>query len=122
MNTNGFRKELVKIMPGYKWTVRRPGNVYVDDTIHVMSAEGIQVAGFNRMSTLKVLRREEDGKVEYKAKSSGFGKKTRWLSENSDGTLARALRGLQEHYEVRAREYSAHAGALQQGRTKPEQD
>lgn len=114
MKPNEFRKELVKIMPGYKWTVHRPyfaGQTY-------LSATGIQTSGYNRLSTLVIVRREKDEIIEYEAKSSGYGLKSPWLSEYTDSTLARALRGLQDHYEYMAREYSSHAGAIKYARAK----
>jgi len=93
MNSNGFRKELIKIMPGYKWTVHR--NRYAAS--NHLSATGIQTSGFNRLSTLQVVRREKD---------------------YTGVTLARALRGLQNHYEAMANMYSRHAWALKLGRGK----
>lgn len=111
MNSNGFRKELIKIMPGYKWTVHRRSF-----GVNYLDATGIQSAGFNRLSTVYVVRREKDGGVEYEVKSSGFGLNCPWLSKNKDATLARALRGLQDHYEERAQTYSSHASALRDGR------
>ncbi len=48
--TTDFRKELLAIMPGYKWTVHK--------TIsgQKLEATGIQTSGFNRLSTLSVTR------------------------------------------------------------------
>ena len=114
MNSAKFRKELQKIMPGYKWTVHRqtfPSSNYI-------SATGIQIAGYNRTSTLQVTRRIQDDQIEYEAKSAGYGLQAPWLSEYTDGTLARALRGLQEHYENKASTYSGHAGSLEFARKK----
>lgn len=106
-----FRADLVKIMPGYKWTISNymPGGI-------TLIATGMQSSGSNRLSTLKVERTDRDGLVTYKAKSSGYGKKAHWLYESQDGTLARALRGLQQHYEAQAASYRSHAAALQRGR------
>lgn len=120
MNSNKFRAELVKIMPGYKWTVHRP-SVYdlgEDKKPTYLKATGVQTAGFNRLSTLQVVKREKGGNVEYEAKSSGFGSTSPWLSEYTDGTLARALRGLQTHYEHMAQKYGGHAASLESGRKK----
>ena len=111
-NSTKFREELVKIMPGYSWTVHRS---IVSD--RYLSATGIQSSGFNRISTLQVTRLERDDEsIYYKAKSSGFGKRAPWFGEFEDATLARALRGLQNHYEIMAATYSNHAGALQHAR------
>lgn len=114
MNSNGLRKELVKIMPGYKWTVHRK----LWPELSYNSATGIQTAGFNRTSTLHVTRREKEDGVEYEVKSSGSGKGSPWLSEHTAGTLARALRGLQDHYKDMASNYSNHYRCLQVGRGK----
>lgn len=108
MNTEDFRKELVKIMPGYEWTVHRP----FTDLAGYFSATGIQSSGFNRLSTLQVVRREPKGSVEYEVKSSGFGKKSPWLSDATESTLLKALRSLQNHYEHMASLYASHARAL----------
>lgn len=110
MNANDFRKELVKIMPGYNWVVHKTR------AAGYMSATGTQSRGFNRMSTLNVERREQNGMVRYTAKSAGFGRRARWLYANEDGTLARALRGLQDHYEATANTYRSHAEDLKAGR------
>ena len=118
MNTNDFRKELVRIMPGYKWTVQRENRAISGITgISSLVATGIQSSGFNRLSTLSVSRREKDGIVEYEARSAGFGTKSPWMHIHKDGTLARALRGLQDHYEATANTYRGLAAALQRGRT-----
>ena len=111
MNSAKFRKELVKIMPGYSWTVHRHKTAPV-----YMSATGIQTSGFNRLSTLFVSRSERNNRIEYEVRSAGFGAKAPWLSEYMDSTLARALRGLQDHYENMAQNYSRHASDLKDAR------
>lgn len=110
MNANEFRKELVKIMPGYDWTVHQK------KTDGCLSATGTQSSGFNRLSTLGVTRRERDGNVRYEAKSAGYGLRAPWLHTNEDRTLARALRGLQDHFEATAATYRNHAERLKAGR------
>jgi len=115
MNSTEFRKEIVKIMPGYDWTVHKPGP-YCSGSLE---ATGIQSSGFNRLSTLEVVRREKDNAVEYEVKSSGFGKRSPWLSTSTDGTLARALRSLQNHYENVGRNYLGHSHDLERGRKQP---
>lgn len=119
MNTAEFRKELTKIMPGYQWTVHREDKRWpsVSDLV-LLQATGIQSSGFNRLSTLCVIRREKDGKVEYEAMSAGSGTKSPWMHHHKDGTLARALRGLQQHYETTANTHRSLAAALQKGRTE----
>jgi len=114
MDPTAFRDELVKIMPGYEWTIHR--NLFKDSTY--FRATGIQSSGFNRLSTLQVVKRKriKDSEIEYEVKSSGFGKKTPWLSEATRSTLAQALRALQDHYEHMAATYRGHATALKDGR------
>ncbi len=112
MNANAFRKELVKIMPGYNWTVHQskvPG---------YLSATGTQSRGFNRLSTLSIIRREQEGTVRYEAKSAGYGLRAPCLHSTEGRSLARALRGLQDHYEYMADLYMAHAEHLKIGRLR----
>lgn len=108
-----FRKELLSIMPGYKWTVHK------SDDENRLEATGIQTSGFNRLSTLSVIRkldRHGYGFATYTVQSSGFGRRSPWLSWHEDTTLARALRGLQDYYENQANLYRSHAASLQHGR------
>jgi hypothetical protein len=107
-----FRAELVKIMPGYQWTVHRAGKGAVK-----MSATGIQSSGFNRLSTLRVTRSIARDQPWYTAKSAGYGTRAPFLHENGDVTLARALRGLQEYYEQQANKNRSHAACLANART-----
>lgn len=107
-----FRKELAKIMPGYDWTVHRQWR----STPDLFEATGIQSSGFNRLSTLSVSRREREAVVWYEAKSAGYGTRAPWLHTNGDATLARALRGLQQHYEMMEATYRGHANALRSAR------
>ena len=113
MNSQEFRKELVKLMPGYKWTVHQPSNP------QMLSATGIKSSGFNRLATLRVSRTEKTFGAWYEVKSAGYGTKSPWAGTNSSRTLARALRGLQEHYEMKANTYRGLASQLQSGRTLP---
>jgi hypothetical protein len=111
MKRSEFRAELLKIMPGYSWTIHKG-----KDSDIVFIATGIQSSGSNRLSTLYVERREDDHGTSYQVKSAGYGTRSPWLHTANDGTLARALRTLQEYYECNARKYSAHASDLQSGR------
>lgn len=113
MKQADFRAELVKIMPGYKWVVSSLSSEAY------LQATGTQSSGSNRLSTLQVDRRDNyagSGKPRYEVKSAGFGKRAPWLATVSDGTLASALRALQEHYERVASTYSSHASDLAKGR------
>jgi len=111
MNSKEFRAELVKIMPGYKWTVHK------SDTDGRLEGTGIQTSGFNRLSTLCIIRIErDDAPPYYEAKSAGYGKKAWWLHASIGYTLAKALRNLQNYYEGESNKYREHAEALQRGR------
>ncbi|ELT50258.1 MULTISPECIES: hypothetical protein [Brucella] len=107
-----FRKELTRLMPGYQWTVHKSTNE------NRLEATGIQSSGFNRLSTLSVVRSVHgQGVVTYSAKSAGYGRRARWLHANTDITLASALRGLQNFYEAQAGLFRKHASSLERGRT-----
>ena len=108
--TQAFRVELAKIMPGYNWTVHHSSNP------EMIAATGTQSSGFNRLSTLSVIRTDKNGEVSYEAKSAGSGTQAEWLRSNTDGTLARALRGPQEAYEWEASVFRSHAERLKLGR------
>lgn len=113
-----FRAELVKIMPGYSWTIHKTTNP------QRLTATGIQSSGFNRLSTVQVVRAEHDpamGGPSYEAKSAPHGTKSPWAHTNKDRTLARALRGLQQHYEAQAGHYRSLSARLQEGRKAPAQ-
>jgi hypothetical protein len=110
-----FREELVKIMPGYNWTVHK------SITVGYLEATGIQTSGYNRLSTLHVARRENIGRivgVNYEVKSSGSGLRSPWLATCEGSTLAQALRSLQSHYENVAANYGCHGRYLQNARKK----
>lgn len=104
-----FRAELVKIMPGYKWTTHKSSSkIY-------LTATGTQSKGFNRISTLQITRTERS-EIIYIAKSAGYGLHAEFLHTHSGGTLAIALRGLQDHYAAMEIKYRIHSEALKQGR------
>ncbi|RUW81540.1 hypothetical protein [Mesorhizobium sp. M2A.F.Ca.ET.067.02.1.1] len=108
-----FRAELTKIMPGYSWTVHK------SHTDAFLKATGTKSSGFNRLSTLLVERRDNyagSGIPRYEVKSAGFGLRAPFLASFEDRTLARALRGLQTHYEATAATYAGHARALASAR------
>jgi hypothetical protein len=113
MDAKQFRAELVKIMPGYSWTVHRQHS----KSALKMTATGTQSSGSNRLSTLQAERIELEG-VWYVVRSAGYGLRAPWLHEVQDRTLARALRGLQDHYERQAASYRTHAEYLQSARTE----
>lgn len=113
-----LRDELKKLMPRYKWTVHRP-NPYNDYPDEIIIATGIRSSGFNRMSTIKVVRRETKNGPWYTARSAGYGTKAGWAGEEDAETLAKAMRLLQNHYEGLARFYSGLATELMDGRKPP---
>ena len=110
MSAKEFRAELLKIMPGYKWTIHKTISE------NEIEATGTMSSGSNRLSTLFIVRSERDGEVTYEAKSAGYGRSACWLSSYADGTLARALRGLQQAYTATAATHKSHADALEKGR------
>lgn len=111
MEPSALRAKLIKIMPGYNWTVHK-----APKGSNRLIATGIQSSGFNRTSTLEVQQTIKNGADWFTVKSSGYGRRALWLAENSDATLARAIRGLQDHYQRKASEYGSHAAALECGR------
>ena len=115
MKAKEFREELQKIMPGYKWTVHK--NRYIAARM-LLRATGIQSSGFNRIFTLQVERRDVKTVVEYEVKVAGYGTHSAWVETNTDKTLARALRGLQDNCETMARKYGNAATMLQSARLK----
>ncbi len=111
VDSKKFRAMLVKIMPGYDWTVHRASKGSTS-----LTATGTQSSGFNRLSTLQVTWQTKDGYDWFTAKSSGYGLRSPWLAENGDATLARALRGLQDFYAAKANTYRSHELALKNAR------
>ena len=113
-----FRAALVKIMPGYSWTVHKASNT------QRLTATGIQSSGFNRLSTVQVVWVEHDkawGGPVYEVKSAPHGTKSPWAHAATDRTLARAFRDLQQHYERQANSFHSLAARLQDGRKAPAQ-
>jgi hypothetical protein len=108
---NDFRAKLIKLMPGYDWTVHKAAKGATK-----LVATGIQSSGFNRLSTLEVTWTARENGDWFTARSAGFGKRAPWLLDNGDTTLARALRGLQDRYRQTAATYAGHERALQNGR------
>lgn len=113
MNSAEFRKELLKIMPGYAWTVHKPDSFSPSGRL---AATGIQSSGFNRLSTLRVIRTEKGGEPWYEVMSAAHGTRSPWAATASDRTLARALRELQKHYEERSAHFRVLASRLRDGR------
>lgn len=111
MDATAFRKALVKIMPGYSWTVHRAAKGATR-----IVATGTQSSGFNRLSTLEVTYKGTNKGDWFTARSAGYGLRASWLHENGDVTLARALRGLQDHYRNMAATYGGHERALESAR------
>jgi len=118
MDACKFRKELIKVMPGYTWTVHKSSAPEI-----YLTATGVQSSGFNRLSTVSVTWRAHPTTIPwYEVKSSGFGLKSPWLAEKGGKTLAQAFRALQNHYEHMAQTYACQARNLQAARTVAEVD
>ena len=116
-----FRKELLAVLPGHKWTVHKPPMPWMDkpeDKHRIMEATGIVSAGFNRMSTICVHRSVKGGITWYTVKSWGYGTHGRLLGEQGNKTLKSALRDLQDHFDYRAREYRGAALDIEHSRPK----
>lgn len=111
LQAKDFRAKLVKIMPGYNWTVHRASKGATK-----LVATGTRSSGFNRLSTLEVSWTRNDHGDWFEARSAGYGLRAPWLGKNGDVTLARALRGLQEHYVRKSNTYHSHAQALANAR------
>jgi hypothetical protein len=109
--TAAFRSQLKKLMPGYDWTIHKA----LEGT-RILTATGTQSSGFNRLSTLEVVCRIEAHGEWFTVRSAGYGRRAPWLAQVSDATLARALRGLQDHYRREAARYQGHEEALAKGR------
>ncbi len=105
-----FRAELEKLMPGYQWTVHK------SISENHIEATGTKSSGFNRLCTLSAVRIDGLDGVSYEVKSAGYGLRAPWLYTHTNKTLARALRGLQDHYERKAQTYRIHAEDLASGR------
>ena len=114
-NSKEFRNELMKIMPGYKWTIHRS---FVSG--EYITATGIQTSGFNRTSTLQVTKSGKGSSLYYKVRSSGYGKRALWLGEETGPTLAQALRRLQDYYKAKANQFEIYAWDLEHARKKQE--
>lgn len=115
LDSDKFRRDLKKIMPGYNWTVHKSDK----DAIRLF-ATGTQSSGSNRCSTLEVTWEKKNNFDWFVARSAGFGLRAPWLGTVGETTLTRALRGLQKHYQEMASKYDGHARALQNARSTPD--
>lgn len=116
-----LRAELRNVMPGYEWTVRRAAKDLDDALSRVFTATGTKSSGGNLSSRMEIERRVQGGEVIYsvKSRSAGHGRRAVWLHTQTDATLARALRGLQKHYEFKGVACRGHLVDMQQGRKPP---
>jgi hypothetical protein len=110
-SANDFRAELMKIMPGFNWTVHRASKSDV-----IITATGIQSSGFNRLSTLRVDRDIRPSRTWYTAKIAGYGTRTPFSNEGCGATLARALRSLQKQCQSKATNYQVLVSKIESGR------
>lgn len=112
MTPKEFRAELGRVMPGYNWVVHKTSS---PETL--LRATGTMSSGFNRLSTLRVIRDLSRGTPSYEVSSAGYGTKATMAATHRGATLARALRALQDHYQSKEAYYRGLATALQAGRT-----
>ncbi len=104
-----FRKELNKVLPGYKWTISK----HTGNGQH-LTATGIQSSGFNRVSTIEIYRESKDGYGFYSAKIWGYGRRSPLVAETGEfGSLKRALRLLQEYCEHRSSVFKSAANYIE---------
>lgn len=95
-----LRTDLRRLLPGYRWTIARgqPDQQWLEAT-------GTISRGYNRVSTMRVnVKDVPDIGPWFEVSSSGH---TGRGGNCAGRTLARAVRGLQQHYEAMAREYAA---------------
>lgn len=111
MTSADFRRELTQVMPGYKWVLHRARYAPT-----VQRATGTQSSGFNRLSTLQVVRTQGASGTSYQVKSAGYGAKAPWEGAATNTSLRRALRDLQKFYEDEASKYGRLAAAMEKGR------
>ncbi len=112
MNSADFRKELLAVMPGYKWTIHKSSN-----PTRYLAATGTKSSGYNRLSTLHIVRSENDGTARYEAKLAGYGTKSPIECDTCGGTLKRALRRLQSSCEQKERHFGHLANQIQTARS-----
>lgn len=112
MSPKEFRAELERLMPGYKWVVHKSPSA-----ANFLRATGTMSSGFNRLSTLRVIRDLSRGTPSYEVSSAGYGTKAATAATRRGPTLARALRALQDDYQSKESYYRGLATALQAGRT-----
>jgi|SRR3990172_969568 len=105
-----FREELKKVMPGYKWTISK---LSYRDHLH---AYGILSSGFNRLSTMHVVRDIKTTGIEYSSRLFGFGTRAPLISESSGTTLRQCLRNLQDQCESEKYKWRGAVSYLEHGR------
>lgn len=104
-----LRKDLEKILPGYKWTASRHASP------DFQTATGIQSSGFNRLSTLVVVRRCRPHSY-YEITGYGYGTRGAEMGRVAGLTVVQAVRELQTHYERMSGKYAALERALAEAR------
>lgn len=105
-----FRDELNKLLPRYEWIVHN------SEPPAFMRATGTISSGSNRLSTISVERMERDSRVAYCVTSYGYGARSSMIGMYEDGTLARAVRGLQDKYGREAEKYRIAAEYIRDAR------
>lgn len=109
--TSSLRDDLLKLMPGFKWTAHR------DDSGDGswIEATGIQTSGFNRICTVRVAVRDLNW---FEAKIAGFGARAKFVKTGCGKTLSRAFLLLQDGLKWEADMYSGLFSKLDSARRK----
>jgi len=108
-----FREELQKIMPGFKWTIKKHG--YTDDDRY-MEAFARLSQGFNRMCTIKATRTTGNAGTYYEVTIWGHGTHGERLASMNGLSLAQAFRRVQDVCLNYSGTYAAAASYLKSGR------
>jgi hypothetical protein len=115
MTAPEFRKALLKIMPGFRWTVHKSENP------RVLRATGIMSSGSNRLATLQVIREDSEHiGVTFIARMAGNGTRAIFGPAFRNSTIASALWDLQNHHDRSAATHRVMVSRLQKGRCAPE--
>lgn len=110
-----FRDEVRKLLPGYRWVIRRRSSLAVH-----LEAVGAMSSGSNRLSTLTITRLDAtDGPIYSAASSRGRVNARDEFRATRYRTLPQAVRALQSHYEYMAQHYAALADHIATGRQAP---
>lgn len=118
MSRDGLREELAKVMPGYRWVIRRRPPFVPEKSI---AAEGTLSSGFNRLSTIRVQcdRLSDDfGRFWVTARLwDGIPGKRDLMAESAGLSVAQALRSLQESVRRDGQRRMGQAATMERARS-----